>query len=233
MLVLIHGDDTASSRKKVDEFTTSGWNVRLNGEKVTLNEMVSATENRELFADKKTIILENLFRTKGKQKELILSHLNLFLNDPVVTIVLWQDGELDKQTLKKVSVSNTFLFSFPKLYYQFLDSIRPHDGKKTYQIVAEMRKHSGVSDEQLFYSLVKRIRYLLMARAKKHEKISEFAVLPSWQQGKLVRQSEAWTEQKLVAMYHKLFELEVALKTSQLPLTLGKHIDILLLTELE
>ena len=54
----------------------------------------------------------------------------------------------------------------------------------------------------------------------------------SWQRNKLESQARMWSNESLKSFYAKLYETEMGIKTGALPTNLGKHIDILLLSEL-
>ena len=72
MINVIHGDNIVLSRKKLDEFNKGQWVIRIDASRDDLVKISNAFEFQELFAAKKTIIIENLFSQKAKQKDKII-----------------------------------------------------------------------------------------------------------------------------------------------------------------
>ena len=61
---------------------------------------------------------------------------------------------------------------------------------------------------------------------------SEFKVMQPWQLGKLQKQSQAFSEADLSKIFLRLAALDEEIKTGALTLNLSKHLDILLLSDL-
>lgn len=229
MLYIIHGDDTVSSRKKVDELISEDkWIVRFDGKEAESGTIQNSLSSQELFSDGKAIVVEN-FLELGSTLATILPVFNTYTADTKTKIVLWQGKEVDKRTLKKLTLAKEFLFPLPKYYFSFLDSLTPRNSKKLHDLLEKLAL--SLSAEQIFYSLVKRIRILIMIKTGKSKEFADIVTMAPWQLTKLSQQASAWNIRELIALYQKFFELEVGLKTNALPLPLLAHLDLLLIKE--
>ncbi len=230
MLILLHGDDIANSRLKLDELTKSEkWKENLDATKNEFKDIVNLLEKRELFQDQRLVVIEKLFSLKGSSFKNALDAVKNYGNIEGLSIILWEDKILTTLNIKKLADAKVLSFSLPKYYYLFLDSIAPSNGKKLHGLLIQLS--TQLTDEQLFYSIVKRVRILLMLKQGAMDN-PEVSFMMSWQISKLKSQEKLWDEDKLISFYKKLFEMERDLKTSQLPLSLTESIDILLLSQL-
>lgn len=229
MVILIHGEDTPNSRKKIDEFLKNFSEViRINLNQDRPEKIINSLESQSLFDNKKAIIIEYISKLKKTELDDTLSFINKYKNSVNINIILWEDAKLNDTILKRIDSKQIFLYDLPKYYFQFLDSIFPGNGIKCISLYRETLKN--ISDVQLFYSVVKRIRTLIILKLGKPGEFEETKKMGSWQLGKLVKQEKAWDEKKLMDFYKKLFEIELNMKTSNLPMSLSEHIDILLLS---
>lgn len=227
MLYLIHGDDIVSSRSKLGELLKdSPWTIRFEAEKDSLEKIIDATVAQELFSDRKTIVIECITRLQSTQVEKIVNSLIKAQNRNDLDIVIWNGRELDKNILKKCNDAQVFLYSFPKYYYSFLDSVFPNNMIKSREFLSRVKEQ--ITDEQIFYGLVRRVRLLMLVRASNIQDIADLKTLAPWQIGKLKKQSRPWKDHELIGFYQTLYALEVGLKTSSLPMSLVSHIEVLL-----
>ena len=228
MVIIIHGDDTVASRKKIDEYTRDFKNVsRINLVKDDFLLVSNTIESQDLFDNRKAIVIEHFAKTKNKLEN-IAALINRNKNLSNLNIILWEDEKADDRIIKKFEAKNVFLCDLPKFYFQFLDSIFPGNKIKCVDLFKNVSKKS--SEEQLFYSIIKRIRTLMIIKSGEQSEFEETKKMSGWQLGKLLNQAKPWNEQKLMDFYKKLFEIELNMKTSNLPMSLSKHIDILLLS---
>lgn len=228
MIILIHGDDITNSRKKIDEYITFDRTIKLN----CITDDISAISNSisfiELFSPKKTVVIENFLVLKSKDRAKIFDLINSHSESGEINIVLWENEKVDQQTIKKIKTKNIFLFEQPRTYYQFLDALYPGNKASAYKFYKKINKN--VSDEMLYYSVVKRIRMLLVTKTGKTDMLEDTKKMQGWQLGKIFKQSSLWKDNELIGFYKKLFEIEFNMKTSNLPVSLSKHIDFLLLS---
>ncbi|OGH16707.1 MAG: hypothetical protein A3C30_01045 [Candidatus Levybacteria bacterium RIFCSPHIGHO2_02_FULL_40_18] len=226
MIYIISGEDVVSSRNKLSELLSGKENiVRLDGKKATIAELDEALLGGSLFSDSKVVVLE--YFSKLKPEVRVWEILNQVQNDKSTDVILWDDIDLSKKKFpKKVQIFN---FLFPKFYYAFLDSFEPNS-KKTLELLTEVLK--TFEPEQVLYGLVRRVRQLLIIKSNNYSEFSEFKRVQSWQISKLKKQANLWSENQLKKAFLELAKLDEKMKTSNLPLPLASHLDILLLSEL-
>lgn len=225
MIYLIHGEDTAAARKRLDALLAKKTATRIDGKKIDLSNFELLTNSSDMFADKKTIVIENFPLDKSLTNLLKIVHLKKDID-----VVLYKEEDVDKRLLEKIKADSVYSFPFPKYFYQFLDGLAPKKGKILYELLSKMS--DSYTAEQVLYSMIKRIRLLLALTVDGKEEIKEVASLASWQEGKIRTQAKFWTQDKLIEFYKKLYGIETGLKTSGLALPLKNHLDMLLLTEL-
>lgn len=229
MITVIHGDDVVASRKKIDEITSSSlWLSKIDLSQDNISYAISVLDTSELFSDTKSIVLENVSKIKKGELNTFLAFIQKHEKSKNVHIIVWESKKIDVAFLQQLRASQVLHFDVPKYFYQFLDSLHPNNGIISEKLFLAMK--NSVSDEQLFYSIVKRIRQLMLIKTGRYKEFEDTKKLADWQIKKLKSQESYWSEQQLVTLYHMLFQLELDLKTSGLPLSLGKHIDILLLS---
>lgn len=227
MVTIIHGGNIVLSRKKLDEYITDSWTIRLDAQSDDIFKITNSFEFRELFSQKKTIIIENLFSPKVKDKDKIIDLIN-GIKKGKIDIVIWTDRELNQKEIKKIEDASVIFYDLPKFFYSLLDSLSPKNSLQTRKLLQKTLKES--TDVQIFYSIVKRIRQLLIIKTGRYQDFEEFKTSRDWQIRKLQTQAKYWKETELVNIHNKLFVLEYGLKTSELPMNLADHIDFLLLT---
>ncbi len=109
MILLIHGEDVFRSHQRLNQTKEafvkedpSGMNLRiLEGADLTFEEFKNQVETLPFLAQKRLVIVQNLFRTKHKMAEKILDYIkkNSFEN---LEIIFYEDEKLDKSFFKKI-----------------------------------------------------------------------------------------------------------------------------------
>lgn len=226
MIVIIHGDDTVASRKKLEEYSKN-TDITFD-HKSSVDDIIDAVSSQSLFDAKKTVIVEQ-FAPLAKDKS-FLAFLQTVEKKPDISLIFWEDEKAPITFLKKFPSSTNFLFELPKLFFAFLDGAYPGNGVQESKLLKKMPPN--FSDVQIFYALVKRVRLLLMLKSD-GKKFDELLKMSPWQERKLVEQARRWKSSQLISFYSQLFEVEKSLKTSSLPLSLINHIDILLINALQ
>ncbi len=228
MVILIHGEDISSSRSKLVSILGTETNVtKINCKKQKIVDARDAFLGDSLFDSKKIIVLENFNKIKPIDD---LINLILPLHASQNTkVILWETTELDKRLIAKLKVTDVFLYTFPKYFYQFLDSFSPKSGKNGAEL---LKKLLSTSDpEQVFYSLIKRVRQLYIVKLGVEREFSETAKMSDWQLSKIRSQASGWESNRLATAYIKLADLEEKMKTSALTMPLSAHLDFLLLSD--
>jgi DNA polymerase III delta subunit len=225
MKYILHGDDVALSRKFLTELTEGFQVTELDGKNLLIKDLEEKLHAESLFEEKKAVVVENLFSKNTKKKEFI-SFLNSQHNTSL--LAFWEDKKLSKtsyNSLKDITVRD---FLLPQNYFLFLDSFSQGSSQKVFQMYQELLVTS--SPEQIFYSLLKRLRLLVILDSK--GKTDELLKMQPWQISKLNSQLKHWKKENLVSFYKELQETEIKLKTGRLPVGLSKHLDILILSRL-
>lgn len=227
MITIIHGDDIPSIVKKQDELVASGeWKTVINLQKEGVEALIEACEADALFTYKRIIVLENVQSIKGNAAKKIIECLKNYNDVSYLVFVLVATDVLTVTFLKHFKGSDIFLYRLPKFYFDFLDNLVPH--KAQFGLSLLSRLSQTVTAEQIYYSMVKRIRLLLLLQLSSHNEFEDIKQLSPWQLTRLEKQSHLWTKEQLISFYKELFKLEIGMKTSGLSLPLLKHIDILL-----
>lgn len=226
MIYIIHGDDIVKSKNRVFMLTQGLKNVStFNAEKANPIEILSSFGSTDLFVDEKCIVIEKVLKLKKADLEQLLHLLSKL--EKTATVVLWHNTELSKIFLGKFKNTQNESFLLPKLFFTFLDELTP---KNLIKELNTLQKMEGVEAEQLFYSLAKRVRQLMMVKAGGN--FEEVVKMSPWQSKNLQRQASLWENAQLLSLYKNLFEKEVKFKSSGLYLPLSKHLDIALIQEL-
>lgn len=228
MLYILHGDDTARLRSRLsDLIQEQGKATFLNGEKASTTELLGALRSTDLFLDTKYVVIEKVLKIDKKTWDSLLPELHTASASKSFHVVLCHDSELSKVFLGKFKSPQVEAFLMPKLFFTFLDTFTPQSLKRELELLFKMEH---VEAEQIFYSLIKRIRQLIAIKSGSTSE--EVVKLSPWQMGKLSDQSKRWNTKDLERIYRKLFDLEVKMKSGGLMLPLRKQLDILLIAEL-
>ena len=225
MITLIHGDDSEKIETSLISIISKTKPIRIDGGKVKLKEFEEQILGGSLFSEESVFIIENIFKNKKKKELLDLVKEN---NDNFSAVFV-ERGKVNKRDLLNIKFDSIVEHLLPQYYFKFLDDFYPQNGKSLANLYNELLK--TMTAEQVYYSLVKRIRGLIAVKLgmTNHSEIARFA---PWQLGKLKQQVRMWTEEELLSFYKKLFEIEVKMKSSNLPLSLEKYLDMMIRTEL-
>lgn len=251
MLTVIHGNDTALSRKFLLEQKQKYLDgFSFEGEKVTITDLTQILEGGALFSESKTIFIEQLITKQKKNasyKE-IMSYLEQQAHEH--ELFLWEAKELERGILFTLKTANVRAFKLPQSLFLLLDSLQPGNGKKLVSLFHETIETTEV--EMVFFMLVRQVRILLALSASLREAEQrsnpphEIAALPSvtrnddisideikkmqaWQMGKLQKQADNFGQEALMELHTKLFEIERKQKTGLLASPLVSTVDFLLL----
>lgn len=231
MIILLHGDNIKEIYTSVDQFVPpSIIPTRLDAKKSSTEELVQSLSSQSLFEEKRAVIIEKLIASRKNKDKLLTSRLNEAKGSKVLTVILIEELPLTPKQLSEIPHTKAYPFLLPKYFYSFLDNMSP---KKKKEIVALYHKVAQTTAEELiFYSLIKRVRQLLYLLMPNSDQLEDIKSISPWQKSKLASQAKLWKLPHLVHFYNKLFEIELKMKQSELPLSLGRSLDILLLEEL-
>ncbi len=226
MLYILHGDNTVSARNRLLEILSSYKNTAaLEADKISSIELSQNMLSSDLFSDKKCVVIEKIGKLPKKELEFLEKILKEHKNLP--DIIFLNSSELSKIFLSKFKDAKVESFMFPKLFFLFLDSLVPQNFLKELEILLKME---NVEAEQIFYSMIKRIRLILMVKSQ--AETEELLKMSPWQKDKIISQTRLWKEEELLYFYKKLLEIEKKIKSSALPVSLKKQLDFLFSSEL-
>lgn len=225
MITLVHGDDLEKIENHLVEVSSKKKLERIEASKIKTKELEEKLLGESLFGDERLYLIESFFKNKGKKELLGV----IQANRENISLVFVERVKLTKRDLAFLKFDHISEYFLPQYYFKFLDEFYPKNGANLSNLYVELLK--TMTAEQVFYSLVKRIRALIAVKFNltTHSEIARFA---PWQLGKLKSQARMWEEKTLADFYKKLYEVEVKMKSGGLPVTLEKYLDILIRTEL-
>lgn len=226
MILIIHGNDTTSSRNFYFEEKNKAKNpIFLNGDGLLFDDIFRNAENKSLFEQSNTLIIENFFvKTKSNTIEFkkVLEYLN---SNKGLEAIFWDNNEISKTTLAQVKSATVMQFSYPQVLFTFLDNIKPNNSNSLINLFHDLEKN--MEPELIFFMLVRQFR-LLISHAN-DERIDEIKRMAPWQLSKLKRQSDYFDKQNLLKLYSTLYDIDLGQKTGKFPYTMEKSIDFFLL----
>lgn len=226
MIYILHGDDITASRQYISSLTTGKKIETLDGRNISISQLEESLQS-SLFGGEKTILIENFLSKNKKKKELIEPILR---NSTIYDIVFWDDSKLTPTQLSLIKTAEIKLFSLPQFYFQFLDSFSPGNSQYVFGLYHQLL--NTTSPELAFYSLLKRVRQLILIQMGEIKNSKEGSSLQNWQIDKLKKQLSKWSKGNLYNVYSQLQTIEIKMKSGSLPLGLSKQLDILILTHL-
>jgi len=236
MLLIIHGDDLASSRKFfLEQKQQYPDAVLLDGDRVSITDLTQIFEGGELFSDNKNVFIEQMITKKSRGRgraskknpdefSKIITYLET--NASENTIVLWENKELERGALTAFKTATIRPFKLPQTLFLFLDSFKPGNGPKLISLFHQTIETTEV--EMVFFMLVRQLRLLLAVSEESNEPIDEVKRL-TWQKSKLQQQASLFGAERIKELYEKLFSIELGQKTGALPNTILTSIDFFLL----
>lgn len=228
MLTIIHGSDTAGSRKLfLEEKTRQTDSVLLREDEVNLTFLSQLLEGGGLFEKIQSLFIEQFLseRKKSAEKESIIKHIADQAKKHNIT--LWEGKELAPSTLTPFKGAVIKNIRLPSSLFTFLDSIKPNNGKEMMQLFHQSL--ASTEPEMVFFMIVRQFRILLALSDANGETITEASRLAPWQKGKLEKQAKLFGKDALLNLYTKLFELEKGQKTGTLTMSLASAIDFFLI----
>jgi DNA polymerase III delta subunit len=227
MLTIIHGTDTAASRKfYTDQKTGQSGAIVLQEDEVNITHLSQVLEGGGLFEESKTIFIEQFLtkRKKSTEKEAIIAYIQK--QAKTHNIILWEGKELMPSALTPFKGAVIQPFKLPQSLFAFLDAIKPNNSKQLIQLFHQTLQTT--EPELIFFMLVRQFRILLCLSQNSRENISEVTRLSPWQKNKLEKQAKLFGHEELVQAYKKLFTIEKAQKTGVLSTSLITTVDFLL-----
>ncbi|HSW96438.1 MAG TPA: hypothetical protein VLF89_01295 [Candidatus Saccharimonadales bacterium] len=228
MITVIHGEDIAKSRRFfIEQKQQYNDVIFLNGQGITLTEIMQVFEGNGLFSEEKYVFIEDFFSKKKASKETdeIIKVINQNQSD--AHIYIWESKDITAGQLKKFTAVSNHQFKIPQTLFSFLDAIKPGNGKILIQLF-----HQTLTDEDaqfLFVMLTRQFRLMLGVSESTENPIEEVKRMAPWQKGKIQKQAGLFSIHSLKESYERLFQMEYGMKTGKLSMSLEQVIDFFLL----
>jgi len=227
MILIIHGNDVASSRNYYFEEKNKLTNpVFINGDGITYDQIFQALENNTFFEEKKEVVIENFFgRNKANTNEFkkIVDYLD---SNKTPHVIFWENDEISKTALASFKNVTIKLFSYPQTMFTFLDNIKPGNSQILIKLFHELS--STMAPELIFFMITRQFR-ILLNQTDDLKQIDEAKRMAPWQLSKFKKQASYFDNKKLLSAYNKLFEIETGQKVGKFPYSMEKSIDFFLL----
>jgi len=231
MLTIIHGSDTALSRKYFLEEKQKHLDaVLLEADQVNLTDLAQIFEGGGLFGETKHLFIEQFLtkRKKNADYKNILTYLET--NAKENSILLWEGKELERSAFTGLKTAVNKAFKLPQTLFQLLDALSPHKNQILIRLFHQIILTTET--EMVFFMLIRQFRILLAIQKinKQEAAIEEINRLAPWQITKIEKQAYAFDSKHLLNLYNKLYDIEVGQKTGGLTTPLVSAIDFFLLS---
>src|SRR3989344_4394737 len=202
MIAIIHGDSTDESREYFLKIKTTFQNLLcLEGQNSTEEDLINFFSGGNLFFEEKNLAIENLLSKNklGKNLDGLIAILNE--HERKSNIIIWEEKEVRQKNLNLFPKAQIQIFKIPKLIFNFLDNIKPGNGKNLIVIFNKLLDSTPV--EIILYMMVRHLRLLITtASTDKLNTIDEFNKIAPWQEGKLERQAAFFDPNELINLYN-------------------------------
>ena len=228
MITLIHGSDTAQSRKYfLDEKQKYADGLMLDADKVNLTDLAQVFAGGGLFAESKSLFIEQFITKRKKSSDYkdIIAYLEK--NAQENAIFLWENKDLEISALKSFKNPIVRAFKLPQTLFNLMDSIKPGNGKALIGLFHQTIENTET--EMVFFMLIRQFRLMLGLCEAQESEIDELKRMAPWQKDKLKKQAAQFTPDALQTIYQRLFALETGQKTGTLSVPLVSAIDFLFL----
>jgi len=227
MLTIIHGESQVASRTKLVELINEAKKQNkeiytLIADKLDRAKLETAFLGDSLFGQEKILVLEGLYSLpKSKKKDELINLISVASID----LILWEKKSLTKTDLKKLpSNLRDFEFKVSAKLWNFLDQLSPNPKAKNDLLRLCHQSVAGESAEFVFLMLARQLRLLIQVKDGAPLKIAPFM------QGKLQKQAQTFSRDKLLELHHKLYQIDQKLKQSASLLNLEAELDLFLLS---
>lgn len=221
-MLIIHGDNPVGSRdllnQKIFDYKQKGVKdiVRLDGKKVSLNQIIQSIESQSLFGTDRLVIIENLItRPKSNDKDKIISYLK---NPDISEIIIWESKKLTKTQIKPFKFAKNQEFKTLSTIFSFLDSLGGNKKQIAHKYLESISTNSPGS---IFYMLSRQIRLIIQTLDP------EIKIAP-WQKSKLTSQLKKIGIEKTLWIHHQLLQIDERIKTGQSPIGLEGELELLI-----
>lgn len=229
MITIVHGDNIEESQVKFSQIKSSVGNVTtIEGSTASKEILFDYFSGSSLFYSDKNIAIENLL-SKNRPSKNLDSMVDLInKNSDIGEIMLWEEKELTAKALSQFPDAKVLIYKIPKLIFNFLDAIKPDNGKQLVILFHELIKNTSI--EIVLFMLIRQLRFLIALSSKEANLIDDALRMAPWQRGKMHKQASLFSAIELKIIHGKLYKIDVGSKTGKLNMPLSSAIDIFLLS---
>lgn len=224
-MLLIHGDNTIQSRKKLvevlNEYKSKGYDVNvLPAKSLSTSLLEEKLGGESLFGTQQLLVIEELHSLpeSAKRKALVAQ-----LSSAQTELVVWEKRLLTKIMISKLSAKQVETFKASSLLFQWLDTLGTSTDKK--RIIREL--HQIISTESAhfcFTMIVRQIRLLISVLDDGQLKGAPFII------SKLRKQARSFSLPQLQNLHSRLLEIDYKQKRSLSALNLEQELDLFVLS---
>lgn len=218
-MIILHGEDTTTSYRKLSELIEKYKN---RGIEVIIKDageldptgLRQLTQTTDLFGSTRCLVIKNLLGgVKAKQKELFIKILSA-VDD--MDVILLENKKISETQLKSFPKAVVETFTINPVIFKFLDILRPGN---TRVILLSWNKllDLGHEPEYVFAMLVRQIRLLIQAKSG-----ASYLKIPPFPKKLVISQAEHFTLNQLLDLHHDLYEMDKRIKTGQSTLPLDQ-----------
>jgi DNA polymerase III delta subunit len=227
MIIVIHGDDIASSRKYLQSIKEkSSESKTIFGSAIDMTTLAQLFESDNLFTPSQTFFIEELLTKKKQAGDLdaLLAYINKQASEH--EIYLWESKEVGRTMLNKLPNAKNLSYKLPQSLFQFLDSLSPHNKNVTLKLFHHTL--NTTEPELVFFMLTRHFR-LMLGVYDNETHIDEVKKMAPWQMTKIKKQASQFTKEALATAMRALHAIDLEQKTGTAPLSLSASIDIFLM----
>lgn len=221
-IVLIHGEDTGASRKRlvsiITKFKLKGEVIRLVPDSLGLKEAIASGS---LFGSQSLYVVEDVAKFPLKDFDWVFKNQDKYASNLLIWHKAQAPAALSKLLPKEIKIE---LFAPPRVIFTFLDSLVPGRGKYVLQTLHNLLKQEPL--EMVFAMIARHFRDLYWAGTD-----SGTIPYPAWRVSKLKKQSSLFGLEKLGKVINLLATADVNAKTSKGELILS--LDLIFASQLE
>ncbi len=214
---IIHGEDTASSYKRltevIDSFKSDSFEVIIkDGSDLDPTGLRQEMQPSNLFGTEKCLIIKNLLSgSKAKSKDILLNTLS---RSSGTNIVLFETKKISETALKPFSGAKIEPYNINPVIFKFLDLLRPGNTKS---LLAGWNRLLVLNHEPeyIFIMLVRQIRLLIQAKSG-----PSYLKLSPYPKKLVTAQSALFDLSHLLDLHELLYAIDKKIKTgsSSLPI---------------
>lgn len=222
MLITICGEDTAASRKYLQQLKEDYRKKEYAVFTVKPTELEEAYKNdlqsSTLFNTNKVFFVDNLSSSIGRKSDTFKKIIEKINADKDVTVINWEGKSAWE--LKSKAYGSLKEFKPASTIFELLDACYPGNLRS---FITKLNTVSEYQDEIFIFTLLHRqVRSLILAS----ENIFPPTVAP-WQRGKLASLAKQWQKEKLLSFYEGLYKIDLSLKTSNNVYGVKKSLELL------